>query len=135
VRNDLSFVLRATDLLWSKGVRTWIFGGWAEELRGVIPPREHADLDLLYPARNWSRVDSLPLDWIEAKRFPWKRAFRLHGTKVELFLVERDAHGWFTELRRRRHDWPDNVFATNGRLPVASTEALAGYRHAQRRAA
>jgi hypothetical protein len=133
--NDLSFVLRATDLLWSKGVRTWIFGGWADELRGLIPPRDHVDLDLLYPARDWSRVDALPLEWIETKRFPWKRAFRLQGTNVELFLVERDAHGWYTQLRRRRHDWPDNVFQTNGRVPVASTAALDGYRRAQRRAA
>ena len=32
------------------------------------------------------------------------------------------------ELQRRRHDWPADVFAANGRLPVASRAALAGYR-------
>ena len=35
----------------------------------------------------------------------------------------------------RRIDWPDNVFSTNGRVAVASTAALAGYRHSNRRAA
>ena len=133
--NDLDFVVRAVDLLWSRGVRTWVFGGWGEELRGLAPPWEHADLDLLYPARDWSRVDELTLDWVKAKRRPWKRAFVLEGTTVELFLVERDGTGWYTQLERRRHDWPDNVFSTNGRLAVASTVALAGYRRALRRAA
>lgn len=126
--NDLDFVLETVDLLWERGVRAWIFGGWGEELRGLIPPTQHADLDLLYPARDWQRVDELELDWIASKRFPWKRAFRHKGIAVELFLVERDARGWHTQLKRRRHDWPDNVFSTNGRLPVASTAALAGYR-------
>lgn len=133
--NDLDFVLRAVDLLWAKGVRTWVAGGWGEELRGLEPPREHADLDLLYPARDWHRVDALELAWIPGKRLAWKRAFVLEGTAVELFLVERDARGWFTQLRHRRHDWPDNVFSTNGRVAVASTAALAGYRHSHRRAA
>ena len=91
--NDLDFVVRAVDLLWSRGIRTWVFGGWGEELRGLAPPREHADLDLLYPARDWDRVDELRLDWVDAKRLPWKRAFVLEGTVVELFLVERDERG------------------------------------------
>jgi hypothetical protein len=133
--NDLEYVLDVVDLLWENGVRGWIFGGWGEELRGLCPPREHVDVDVLYPARDWSRVDALSLDWIEGKRFPWKRAFRHDGTTVELFLVERDERGWFTQLKLRRHDWPDNVFSTNGRLPVASTAALASYRAASRRAA
>jgi hypothetical protein len=130
--NDLSFVERAVSLLASKGVDTWVFGGWGEELRGLIKPREHADLDLLYPAEDWSIVDNLFLDWIEGKRFDWKRAFRLEEITVELFLVQYDARGWFTQLERRRHNWPANVFAGTGRTPVASTAALAGYRHSYR---
>ena len=130
--NDLDFVLRASDLLWSRGLRTWVFGGWGEELRGLAPPREHVDLDLLYPAPDWSRVDALQLDWTASKRFDWKRGFVLEGVLVELFLVQRDERGWYTRLKRRRHDWPDNVFSTNGRIAVASTAALAGYRNARR---
>lgn len=130
--NDLAFVERAVGLLDAHGIGTWIFGGWGEELRGLIRPREHVDLDLLYPAADWSEVDALPLDWVEGKRFPWKRAFVLEGTTVELFLVQRDERGWFTELKRRRHDWPDNVLANTGMLRVASTVALASFRHSYR---
>jgi hypothetical protein len=132
--NDLDFVLRAVDLLSSRGIKAWVFGGWGEELRGLCPPREHTDLDLLYPARDWARVDALDLEWVAAKHLPWKRAFVLEGTLVELFLVERDDEGWFTQLARRRHGWPDNVFSTNGRVGVASTAALVGYRPARRAA-
>ena len=37
--------------------------------------------------RGWSRVDELELDWIEARRFPWLRAFVLDDDVVELLLV------------------------------------------------
>jgi len=130
--NDLAFVERALSLLASKGLDTWIFGGWGAELRGLIKPREHGDLDLLYPAPDWKAADALHLDWIEGKRHSWKRAFRLEGIAVELFLVQHDAQGWFTELARRRHDWPENVLASTGQLPVASTAALASMRHSYR---
>jgi hypothetical protein len=129
--NDLDLVVRTVDLLWSKRVRTWIFGGWGEELRGLIPPRDHVDIDLLYPARDWSRVDKLELDWIAAKHLPWKRAFVLEDTTVELFHVDRDEQGWFTDLGKRRHRWPADVFKANGRVPVASRGALIGYREAR----
>jgi len=130
--NDVAFVERAVSLLASKGVDTWVFGGWGEELRGLIKPRGHVDVDLLYPAEDWTIVDGLYLDWIDGKRFPWKRAFRLEEIQVELFLVQYDAAGWYTQLERRRHNWPANVFSGTGRVPVASTAALAGYRHSYR---
>ncbi len=130
--NDLEFVLRAVDRLRSEGIRTWVCGSWGEELRGLAPPGPHADLDLLYPARDWQRVDAL--DWVEDERVGWKRTFSLESTLVELYLVERDEHGWFTRHGRSRHDWPDDVFATNGRIAVASFTALADFRRAHRRA-
>jgi aminoglycoside-2''-adenylyltransferase len=130
--NDLPFVERAQTLLRARGIETWVFGGWGEELRGLIRPREHADLDLLYPAKSWARVDAHRLDWVAGKRRPWKRAFVLEGMTVELFLVQRDEHGWYTALARRVHRWPDNVFASNGHLRVASTAALASFRHSYR---
>jgi hypothetical protein len=133
--NDLPFVLRAMDLLRSHGVRTWLCGSWAEDLRGLRPPGHHGDLDLLYPARGWSKVDGLRLDWMDGRKLEWMRAFVLEGTMVELFLVERDKAGWFTRLAGRRLGWPDDVFTTNGRVGVASTAALAGFRSAYRRAA
>ncbi len=130
--NDLSFVERAQSLLRSKGIETWVFGGWGEELRGLIRPRPHVDLDLLYAAESWDAADELYLDWNPAKRYPWKRAFILEGIQVELFLVRRDQYGWYTELARRTHRWPENVLASNGHLRVASTAALASYRYSYR---
>jgi hypothetical protein len=130
--NDLAFVERAVALLRSKGVETWVFGGWGEELRGLIRPRDHVDLDLLYPGESWQDVDRLDLDWIEGKRLPWKRAFAHEAVAVELFLVQRDEEGWYTALRRRVHRWPENVLASNGHLRVASTAALASFRHSYR---
>jgi hypothetical protein len=56
----------------------------------------------------------------------------LEATLVELFLVRRDALGWYTTLARRVHRWPDNLLATNGALRIASTAALASYRHSYR---
>ena len=80
-------------------------------------------------------MDALRLDWMDGKKHAWMRAFVLEGTMVELFLVERDRRGWFTRLERRRHDWPDDVFTTNGRVGVASAAALAGFRASYPRAA
>ena len=130
--NDLSFVERAQTMLRARGIETWVFGGGGEELRGLIRPRDHVDLDLLYPAETWDEVDALVLDWVPGKRFAWKRAFMLEETMVELFLVQRDEEGWYTTLKRRVHRWPDNVLASNGHLRVASTAALASYRHSYR---
>jgi len=130
--NDLAFVERAQTLLRSKGVETWVFGGWGEELRGLIRPRVHVDLDLLYAGESWDEVDALLLDWLPSKRYPWKRGFVLEGVQVELFLVQRDKQGWYTTLARRTHRWPENVLASNGYLRVASTAALASYRHSYR---
>jgi len=98
----------------------------------LIKPREHVDVDLLYPAEDWDAVDALPFDWIEGKHFECKRAFVLEATMVELFLVERDEHGWYTQLQRRRHNWPENLLTTNGKLRIASTAALASFRHSYR---
>ena len=135
--NDLSFVMRVVDLLEDARLRVWLFGGWAEELRGLRAPCEHIDVDFLYPGRDFARVDAVleraaAFEEVEGKRHDHKRAFMLEGTLVELLLVQKDAGGWYTELRRGRHDWPADVFANAGRLPVASAAALEGYRHSRR---
>jgi hypothetical protein len=133
--NDLDFVVRTVDLLWSHGAKTWVFGSWGEELRGLVPPQQHTELELLYPARDWQRIDELELDWVAAGHERWQRTFQLESVIVELLLVERGERGWLTSLPRRLHEWPDDVFSANGRIPVASAAALAGYPAARRRAA
>jgi hypothetical protein len=130
--NDLHFVERTQTLLRSRGIETWVFGGWAEELRGLIRPRPHHDLDLLYPAETWQAVDALDLAWDPSRHFDWKRAFWSEDVRVELFLVRRDERGWYTELARRVHRWPEDVLASRGHLRVASASALGSSRHSYR---
>ena len=129
--NDLPFVMRVVDLLAENGFRTWLFGGWAEELRGLAPPGQHRDVDLLYPAPDFDRLDafflSARLDEVGDDR-AYARAFAVDGITVELILVRRDPDGWFTEFRGGRHRWPADVFGRATRPPVASAGALAGYR-------
>jgi hypothetical protein len=132
-RNDLLFVHRVIEMLADAGVHVWAFGGWAEELRGE-PAAVHQDLDLLYPAADFTRLDDLlgagDLDEIVTKHFPHKRAFVLDGIMVELFLVKRDEDGYHTEFwGRMRHDWPSDVLSVVGDLPVASSASLIGYRN------
>ena len=54
---DVAVVLRVVDLLEAARLRVWLFGGWAEELRGLRAPCEHHDVDFLYPGRDLARVD------------------------------------------------------------------------------
>jgi hypothetical protein len=52
---------------------------------------------------------------------------------VELFLVQHDEKGLFTNLwGRARHDWPTDALSSAMGRPVASLAALARYRAQQR---
>lgn len=130
-RNDLPFVMSAVDLLAEGGLSVWLFGGWAEELRGHVPPGPHRDVDLLYPAPNFERLDAFflaeRLDEVGDDR-SYARAFSLDGITIELLLVQRDADGWFTNFRGGRFRWPADVFERAARPPVASEGALISYR-------
>jgi hypothetical protein len=133
--NDLALVERVIGLLASRGVPAWVFGGWAEELLGLAPPRAHGDIDLLVAGAGWSAVDDLlpELDEITAKRFAHKRALVLDGVMVELFLVRCDDESLFTTFWGERRDWPADTLDDDGPLPVASAAAVAGYRAAHPR--
>jgi hypothetical protein len=133
--NDHAFVMRVVSMLADARVNAWLFGGWAEELQGLVPARAHGDVDLLHPAEDFARVDAMlrtepALVEIVAKRFAHKRAFVLDGVMVELFLVRSDADGYYTDLPGGvEHRWPADVFAERQLgLRVASVNALVGYR-------
>ncbi|TCC12020.1 nucleotidyltransferase domain-containing protein [Kribbella soli] len=133
-RSDLELVRYVVGRLEDAGVRAWVFGGWAAELLGLSAPRAHGDVDLLYPADDFGAVDGFlargDVQEIEAKRFPHKRAFEVDGVMVELFLVQADEAGLFTDFWGvARHDWPADVFEVEaGGLRVASARAVTGYR-------
>jgi hypothetical protein len=139
--NDLAFVRETVRLLEDVGIRVLIFGGWAEELLGLASPRQHHDLDLLYPANDFSLVDALfaaksGLTEIRAKRLPHKRAFLRRGIMTELILVCSSPTGvYFTDFtNKNRYQWPcDLVGREVDEIRVASAESVLGYRADYRR--
>lgn len=131
MRHDLFYVQRVMTLLEAQGIVTWLFGGWAEELHGLIPPRVHQDVDLLYRGDSFAPVDRYlragEVQEITAKRFPHKRAFMLDGVMTEIFLVRPDLTadfwGWM------HYVWPpDTLDVRCGGIRVASSAALSRYR-------
>lgn len=101
--NDLPFLITTIELLENQGINTILFGGWAEEMTGVIKPRAHKDIDLLYISNDFSKVDSFikknkGVKEIEEKRFPHKRAFFLNGIMVELILIEQKQEIYITNF-------------------------------------
>lgn len=134
--NDLAFVRDTLSRLQNFGIIAWVFGGWAEELLGLTPPRAHRDLDLLYLAGDFGRIDTyLASDSqateIAAKRFPHKRAFLRDPIMVEVTLVQPGCRGgFFTRFwGDTRHDWPADVFGTEiTGIRVASAASLRSYR-------
>jgi hypothetical protein len=87
------FVLALMSRLSQAQIMTWLFGGWAEEMWGIFPPRHHRDVDLLYPAPGFAYLDqwlaqAADLAVIPEKKFSHKRAFLLEGIMVEVILLE-----------------------------------------------
>jgi hypothetical protein len=141
--NDLAFVGDVVIRLQAAGIKTWLFGGWAEELLGLAAPREHRDLDLLHLADDFGLVDAFmsadsQVTEIAGKRFPHKRAFLHRGIMVELILVQAARSGRFFTLfwGDTLHRWPDDVFTVEVRgVGVASATSLRGYRGSHSRLA
>jgi hypothetical protein len=86
-------VKQTIELFQLANIEIIVFGGWAEEINGLIEVRTHKDLDLLYLANDFKRIDSFIASHnniieIVGKRFSHKRAFLLNGAMVEIFLVK-----------------------------------------------
>ncbi len=137
--NDLEFLRKVIDRLNHSQIKTWIFGGWGEELQGLIQPRKHHDIDLLYPAKDFTLLENFMSEYedieeIIGKRFPHKRAFFLEDIVIELFLVESDAEKHMTNLYGRYpYRWPDDTFdyvieCQQNLLNIGSVSALKAYR-------
>ena len=126
--NDLDFVHDVVQMLGGRGVKVWVFGGWAEQLVGLAEPRRHVDVDLLYPAESFAELDALELPWIDAKHVAHKRAFAHDGVMVEVFLVKRDDLGYYTQLPTGTFRWPRDVLSGVHGLRVCGPDALTRYR-------
>jgi predicted nucleotidyltransferase len=135
VSNNLQLVREVVDTLRRRGLDIWLFGGWAEELRGLRPPTPHGDIDLLLRSESFAQLEAFlsaqpTLTEIAAKRFSHKRAFVWLGIPVEILLVQSDSLQTLAFDGRATIDWPTNTFTepSPSGLPIASTEALALYR-------
>jgi hypothetical protein len=113
------------------GITGLVFGGWAEELHGLIPARDHRDVDLLLVDPD-DRALAAFLDAREemlAKRSSHKRAFEVDGVLVELFIARSENGEQVTYFwRDLRWVWPEDISMSVAGLPVASRAALAQYR-------
>jgi len=118
---------------------TWLFGGWAEELHALCPPRPHQDIDLLYPAQDFTHLDqwlttTRDFSIISAKRFSHKRALLYKQIMIELFLLEPQQESYITRFFDNTFQliWPTNtldlLFVANRSIPLASVQALSLYR-------
>jgi MOSC domain-containing protein YiiM len=126
-------------LFHAAGLPVCLFGGWAEELRGLIRPRPHSDIDLLYRASSFDALEAFmsqnpAFSEIEPKRFSHKRAARFKGVMIEFLLVQDSPMPCTVFFDGRfRLAWPGGTFEqpvllSAQPLPAASAEALRLYR-------
>ena len=138
--NTLEFLLSVTRRFEEADLTVWVFGGWAEELWQITPGRTHTDIDFLYAATTFERLDCFiaqtrDLQEIRAKRFPHKRAILYQDVMIEFFLVQGHGGNYFTDFfsGRYRLAWPTDIFWHRAKIsdhsvPIASKEALTLYR-------
>lgn len=134
--NDRKFLSALIRRLGEAGHDVYVFGGWAEELRGLRSTSNHSDIDLLLLAKGFGQLESFmngsqKARPIPEKRFPHKRAWEYDGVRVEFLLVLPGTvnvtvmfHGEPVIL------WPAGTLSglpVEG-MPVAGSEALQMYR-------
>ncbi len=141
--NTLLLVADVVEALAEANIKTWLFGGWAEELSGVSPQGPHRDIDLLYPAEDFGPLDEFlrahsDVEEVRTKRFSHKRAFRWQGVLVEVLLAHREGAGMVTTLfGTHSFTWPPDTFSrmvrlSSGEWGAASPAALRLYRERHR---
>jgi len=142
--NTLQFVCERISALAEAGIVTCLFGGWAEELRGICPPRPHKDIDLLYPAGDFRALDAFirlgqeagEIEEVQAKRFVHKRAIVWHGILVEFLLLEPSSTGYRTNFfDTYLFEWPADTLSSQAALPsqpLPTTSVLALQQYRQR---
>ena len=138
--NTLVFLFSTVCMLADAQLTTWVFGGWAEELWHINAPREHNDIDLLYPVRDFTQLDcwiaaTQGIIEIPAKRFSHKRTVMYRQVMIEFLLIERTIDGLRTNFFAGLYtlDWPydtlrHTIAVDHRALNVASPAALQHYR-------
>jgi len=131
VSSRLSLLRSVVGALEHAGITVVVFGGWAEELHGLIPRRVHRDIDLLLINPDGRVLDAF-LDAraeIAAKRASHKRAFEVDGTVVELFIARNEDGQHVTYFWDHvRWVWPTDDGVSVAGVRLASLAALDAYR-------
>ena len=138
-RHDFYVVHSIINCFALAGFQMWLAGGWAEELQGLFSPRQHGDIDLLYPATDFSQLDTwlasiADLSPVYAKRFSHKRAIVYEQVLVEIVLLEPLSRSHITRFFDHRYEftWPDDTLSyiswADEIVPVASSQTLYQYR-------
>ncbi len=137
--NTLGLVAEVIKTLADAHIKTWLFGGWAEELLEIRPAGLHKDIDLLYPAQDFDLLDNFlqtqtDMSEVLSKRFGHKRAFQWRTVLVEVFLVRSEAAGFATNFfDTYQFAWPQDTFSASAQsfgrqYLTASSAALRHYR-------
>lgn len=133
--NTLDFVLTIMRRFAQAQMPVWLAGGWAEELWGLCPPRQHKDVDLLYLASDFQFPDywfsqAQDMSPIQGKRFSHKRAVLYEQIMIEVVLLTPQSGGYITHYFDRRYtlNWPNDslchLFVGGHLIPIASYQAL-----------
>ena len=128
--NTMEFVRTVIINLRDSGVDVLLGGGWAEELHGIIKPRDHSDIDLYYLAEDFNKLDKFiknsELEEIKPKHKSHKRAFNKDGVMVEVILVQKDYKGYLSNYNQEKIiGWPAPLSTKIDGLACLSREALA----------
>ena len=132
--SNFKFLLRTFELLNSNGIQPILIGGWAAELGGIIKPRAHKDIDLIFLSENFDLVDKLLLNnheliEISQKHKYHKRAFIFKEVMVEIFLVQKDEAGLYTNFYgTNKYYWKNLETKYINSLKVANPEFLTDFR-------
>ena len=128
-KNSIGLVRTVVGHLHDNGIDVLLGGGWAEELQGIIKPREHRDIDLYYRADDFQRLDkyivSAGVEEIEAKHKSHKRAYKQDGIMVEVILIQHDKQGNYSSYDQEKViRWPKFLSVRVNGLSCLSPGAL-----------
>lgn len=133
-KNNIQIVREVIDDLKTNDINVLLGGGWAEELLGIKEPREHGDIDLYYPASDFTKLERY-ISKNNLKQFkdkPHKKAFYYKDVPVEVILIQSDSKGHFSHYQNPEQKvkskvirWPADLKTTSKTdIPCLSIEVL-----------
>jgi hypothetical protein len=132
VPNDIHLLRSVVLSLNRAGLHVLVFGGWAEQLHGIVTERVHRDIDLLVLDPDEGLLNDFLSKNMEvvAKASSQKRAFEVDGVLVELFLAHKDGDEYVTSFwNNLRWTWPECIEVGGRGFRLASPAVLNSYRH------